>query len=165
MNTLIVDIYAIKKYGVKYLIATNRLGNYTVEKTFCNTRSYMNNDIDETLFTNVLVHDVLRKEVNEILELKNTAKHPNEKGGVIISKSTIETFSFDSKEVEKEIQYLRNAAHSSDFVLSLNDIPNLKTLMIDLSKDPNAKDLIPNNQSPTASKQILMRWDIPINTY
>ncbi|KAK8881009.1 hypothetical protein M9Y10_003718 [Tritrichomonas musculus] len=165
MNTLIVDIYAIKKYGVKYLIATNRLGNYTVEKTFGNTRSYMNNDIDETLFTNVLVHDVLRKEVNEILELKNTAKHPNEKGGVIISQSTIETFSFDSKEVEKEIQYLRNAAHSSDFVLSLNDIPNLKTLMIDLSKDPNAKDLIPNNQSPTASKQILMRWDIPINTY
>lgn len=78
MNTLIVDVYAIKKYGVKYLIATNRLGNYTVEKTFGNTRSYMNNDIDETLFTNVLVHDVLRKEVDEILELKNTAKRPNE---------------------------------------------------------------------------------------
>lgn len=165
MNTLIVDIYSIKKYGNYYLIALNRLGNYTIEKTFGNTREYMNNSIDEELFKDVLIHQVLRKEVNEVLQLNNSQKSPNEKGGVIISSNDQEFFDFNSLEIEKEIKKLRNAAFSSEFVIHTNDLQSLNLLMTNLSKDPNAKDTIPDFESPTASKQIPMRWNIPINNH
>ena len=49
MNTLIVDIYAIKKYE-DFLVALNLLGNYTIEKTYWNTHEYKNNSIDDELF-------------------------------------------------------------------------------------------------------------------
>ena len=82
MNTIIADVFALNKYS-DHLIFLQRLSNYPVEKTFGNIRSYMNNSVDEILFRNVLVHEVLRKEMDETLELKNSQKKPNEKGGVI----------------------------------------------------------------------------------
>ena len=164
MNTLIVDIYAIKKYGY-FLVALNRLGNYTIEKTFGNTREYMNNSIDDELFKNVLVHQVLRKEMNEALEIKKAKTHPNEKGGVIISQDTPDFFEIDTEQIYKEIVDLRNAAFSSDFKITTDDLVNLLLLMENLMNDPNSKDTIPQNESSTSSEQIPMRWGIPINTH
>lgn len=164
MNTLIVDIHAIKKYGYLF-IALNRLGNYTIEKTFGNTREYMNNSIDDELFKNVLVHQVLRKEMNEALEIKTTKSHPNEKGGVIISQDTPDFFEIDSEQIYKEIVNLRNAAFSSDFSIRADDLANLQSLMENLMNDPNSNDTIPQNESSTSSEQIPMRWGIPINTH
>ena len=48
-------------------------------------------------------------------------------------------------------------------MIGINDIPNLKTLMMNLLKDPNSADTIPKNQSSTSTKQIPMRWGIPIH--
>lgn len=63
MNTLIANIYIIKNCSDS-LILLQRLTNYPLEKTFGNVREYMNSSIDEDLFKNVLVHEVLRKEMN-----------------------------------------------------------------------------------------------------
>lgn len=163
MNTLIADVFAINKYSDR-LLFLQRLSNYPVEKTFGNTRSYMNNSVDEVLFKNVLVHEVLRKEMNETLELSNSQKSPNEKGGVIISPETGETFVIDGESIEEEIKLLRNAAFSSGDTIEERDLTNLAALMLNLAEDPNMQDMVPDSESPTAMKQILMRWGIPITS-
>lgn len=163
MNTLIADIFAINEYSDR-LIFLQRLSNYPVEKTFGNTRSYMNNSVDEILFRNILVHEVLRKEMNETLELSNSQKSPNEKGGVIISPETSETFVIESESIEEEIKLLRAAAFSSDDTIEETDLTALATLMLNFAEDPNMQDMVPDSESPTAMKQILMRWGIPITS-
>lgn len=162
MNTIIAAIYAIKKFSNRSIFL-QRLSNWAIEKTFGNTREYMNNSIDQDLFRNILVHEVLRKEMNQCLELKNTGIKPNEKGGVITSPETVETFTFDKVQIENEIQYLRNAAYSAEYTISQNDIRNLAILMVKLSEDPHMKDMIPNQESSTTARQILMRYNIPFN--
>lgn len=162
MNTMILYIYALKTYG-DALILLNRLTNYPIEKSFGNVREYMNNSVNQKLFRNVLVHKVLREEMNKSLDLQSNTKASNEMGGVVISPNTSQFFNFDKKKIEEEIHFLREAAYSDEYVIGINDIPNLKTLMMNLLKDPNSADAIPKNQSSTSTKQIPMRWGIPIH--
>ena len=102
--------------------------------------------------------------MNETLELSNSQKSPNEKGGVIISPETSETFVIESESIEEEIKLLRAAAFSSDDTIEETDLTALATLMLNLAEDPNMQDMVPDSESPTAMKQILMRWGIPITS-
>ena len=162
MNTLIATIYILKNYPDS-LIYLQRLTNYPIEKTFGNVREYMNNSIDENLFKNVLVHNVMRKEMDESLNLKDSTKKLNESGGVIVSPDDEVFFDFNSEKIEEEIDYLRKCAFSFEYEIEMKDLLHLKTLMENLCNDPNNHDMIPHHQSSTASKQILMRWQIPIH--
>ena len=101
--------------------------------------------------------------MNEYLELKSSSRKFNEEGGVIISPNDDEFFTFDEEKIEEEIDFLRKSAFSSEFDIDSKDLLNLGNLMVNLCQDPNNDDTIPHNQSSTASKQILMRWDIPMN--
>lgn len=110
MNTLIVDIYAIRKYGA-FFIALNRLGNYMIEKTFGNTRKYMNNSIDDELFKNVLVHQVLRKEMNEALEIKKTKTHRS----LVLYPFTLFLYSFMKLRTVDSGRFILNAINTHLF--------------------------------------------------
>lgn len=66
------------------------------------------------------------------------------------------------------MEYLRNCAFSSEFVIQQNELSHLIDLMnnyssLGICQDPNSHDMIPHHQSLTVSQQIPMRWRIPLN--
>lgn len=48
---------------------------------------------------NVLVHEVLRKEMDEYLDLENTSRPFNESGVVISPDDDVESFSFETEKI------------------------------------------------------------------
>lgn len=82
-----------------------------IEKTFGNTRKYMNNSIDDELFKNVLVHQVLRKEMNEALEIKKTKTHRS----LVLYPFTLFLYSFMKLRIVDSGRFILNAINTHLF--------------------------------------------------
>lgn len=84
------------------------------KKHLANVRKSMNNSINTQWFMNSLAHWMMRKKLDENIDLHKKEEWHNDEGGTHISIETKESFEIPIAEIMDEVEVLRNAAFSKD---------------------------------------------------